>query len=335
MKVAFEHYQKPKPKGGTGSIRFHLLMGVPLVLLIAVLISMNKTEPEPLIVLSVVAIVMAGLFIKGLFLLWRNSSLASKLKDDAAVRVFEQNLAFSLLLRPFDFDGFIPVLPNGTDSIADLQEHNHKNAKLSSFEMTEFDYMNLDAPVELFDLVSNAIVSAGTLLAVGERKSDHIGGPGLLQVEDGNWKESVAQYMQKTSCIIIMPWPTEGTLWEVNEIITHNLMDKTVFIMPPNYSFKKETRMVSHSIDNGGDKDFHYRVPNENLCSNNPLSEIKDGYNKAIEPLINAGFTPPEYDPNGALYYFNKNQLMTFPIPYHKSEIKAFIQSLNRDVFVK
>jgi hypothetical protein len=55
----------------------------------------------------------------------------------------------------------------------------------------------------------------------------------FLKFNDGEWKENVELLILESKFIFLIPASTEGTIWEVQRIFLHRLLEKTVIIMPP------------------------------------------------------------------------------------------------------
>ena len=322
MKVVFERYQKPKPQGGEGASWFSLAWIIPIAYCVAVLL----TQPVESVVPFMVSIPLASmilLLLKGVYQLWRNSSLRSRLKDNAARDLLDNSSEFYLLLRPFEFDGYLPILP---DTSRYLDKYETEHTRLLDYNKNDEHH-----PMELFDALSEMLLSHGYLVAVGERKPDHVGGPGLVSVEHDDWKLRVASLIADARCIIIMPWPTAGTLWELNEIVTRSMIEKTIFIMPPSYGTHKIRRTVSSSgsMDNVADVDFYYKILADRQDTKHKVQSVEKQYKEAIAVLTRAGLKTPRYDPDGCVFFYKSEVMHTKSIPYFKTQMSEIVNRID------
>ncbi|MEW8111188.1 MAG: hypothetical protein AB2802_19090 [Candidatus Thiodiazotropha endolucinida] len=69
-------------------------------------------------------------------------------------------------------------------------------------------------------------------MCVGNGEKDV--GVGNIIVPDSEWKELVSKLIMYADHVFIMPFPSKGILWEIDEIINNSdYLDKTLFLMPP------------------------------------------------------------------------------------------------------
>jgi hypothetical protein len=69
------------------------------------------------------------------------------------------------------------------------------------------------------------------IIALG-RPGEHVGA-GRIETSDATWKADITRMIEASEMALCVPSATEGTLWELDFLVKRDLLDKTVFIMPP------------------------------------------------------------------------------------------------------
>lgn len=93
---------------------------------------------------------------------------------------------------------------------------------------------------ELEQQVERATRHLGPLVALGQGL-EHVGA-GRIAVDENSWKEAVLRLCDKAALIVMLPSSRAGTLWEIEHVLASNLLDRTVFIDPPNAAIANKKR---------------------------------------------------------------------------------------------
>lgn len=125
--------------------------------------------------------------------------------------------------------------------------------------------------VEENHLLEDAVVKAfrRTMPIVALGKPGETFGVGRILVDEDSWQKAATELMSRAALIIFQPSSRPGSLWEMNEIILHRYLNKTVFIMPPH---KK------------------------------PWKELTEDWELLRKSMASDGITIPEYQADGLLF---------------------------------
>lgn len=93
---------------------------------------------------------------------------------------------------------------------------------------------------ELEQQIERATRHLGPLVCLGQ-SLEHVGA-GRIAVDDASWKEAVLRLCGKAALIVMLPSSRSGTLWEIEHVLSSNLIDRTVFIDPPNAAISDKKR---------------------------------------------------------------------------------------------
>jgi hypothetical protein len=69
------------------------------------------------------------------------------------------------------------------------------------------------------------------IIALGQ-PGEHLGA-GRIETQDDDWQALASDLIERADCIYIIPSNRPGTLWEMKYLKENHLLDKTIFIMPP------------------------------------------------------------------------------------------------------
>jgi hypothetical protein len=138
----------------------------------------------------------------------------------------ETGQTFFLYLRPFGSTNAYKI----TDS--------HLN--LFSWEIWERDGFD-----DIERLVARALSPTASFVALG-KPGEHRGAGRVLTTEK-DWKEELAGLARRAKLIVIVPSYHEGTLWELQLLVSEKYLDKTIFMMPSadNVFYSSGSRAVS------------------------------------------------------------------------------------------
>jgi hypothetical protein len=143
-------------------------------------------------------------------------------RDQAAIKIFNAAMSssyekFSVFLRPF----------YTTDKIIDEEVvttyTTQPNGVLQANTMV-FTYPLEDTIVETFSRTM-------PIIALG--KPGETFGVGRILVDEGEWRTAATKLIDRAALIIFQPSSRPGSKWEIEHIIHHRYLDKTVFIVPP------------------------------------------------------------------------------------------------------
>jgi hypothetical protein len=118
-----------------------------------------------------------------------------------------------------------------------------------------------------------AMKRIGPIIGLG--KPGETIGVGRILTGEESWRRAVANLMDYAICILCLPSSRLGTLWEIDYIIEHGHMSKTIFIMPP--------------------------LPPKGLFQRK-TSEIENDWAELVTETKKRGFNFPVYDKAGLLF---------------------------------
>jgi hypothetical protein len=98
--------------------------------------------------------------------------------------------------------------------------------------------------VELEAQMERAVRPLGPLIALGQ-PLEHVGAGRILVGED-EWRAAIKDLMAQARLIVMLPSSREGTRAEIEMILDSNLIERTVFIDPPNIA---RSRTYDHSAE--------------------------------------------------------------------------------------
>jgi hypothetical protein len=89
----------------------------------------------------------------------------------------------------------------------------------------------VDQEKDIERYLAEAVEASAPLIGLGRPGEHH--GAGRILVSDELWRDAVAVLAHAAERIVLIPYPADGTLWEVEHVIDAGLLDKVAFIMPP------------------------------------------------------------------------------------------------------
>ena len=101
---------------------------------------------------------------------------------------------------------------------------------LFAFDLGSFGLQQLRTN-ELESVIAAALLKKGVLLALG-RPGENIGA-GRVVSPDEEWVKDIELLAARAKGILVIPSHHPGTVWEIDYLQRHGLLDKTVFLMPP------------------------------------------------------------------------------------------------------
>lgn len=122
---------------------------------------------------------------------------------------------YLLYLRPFEADDY-----QYCDTV-EYFDHAENETKRPRYYPIDFKFLDFCGPGK-----------SSKVVCVGNREKDV--GVGSIIVPDREWKELVRKLILYADHVFILPFPSKGILWEIDEIINNSdYLDKTLFLMPP------------------------------------------------------------------------------------------------------
>jgi hypothetical protein len=148
-----------------------------------------------------------------------------KIAQDIAEAAFRGTLGdqqFVIFLRPFRFDGRRPIRNPELEGNRGL---------MSSLAQTLLTGVPTTKPqlVDLETLITDMLAPHYDFISVGG--ITNVVGAGRIAADD--WQRVVELLTQAARLIIFVPSDTAGCEWEAQQIISRNLLNKTLFFMPP------------------------------------------------------------------------------------------------------
>ncbi len=105
---------------------------------------------------------------------------------------------------------------------------------------------------ELEDAFIRAFDTIMPVVALG--KPGEVFGVGRILVDENAWKKSASELMRRASLILCIPSMRPGSQWELDLIIQNGYLNKTVFLMPPEFykRDKQDWTLVREHMRNNG-----------------------------------------------------------------------------------
>ncbi|MEH6409173.1 MAG: ankyrin repeat domain-containing protein [Hyphomonas sp.] len=274
--------------GHSGWIHF---FGLPLVALavISILILAQASE-----------IALAALCFFGLREATRLLSRSSQYEEAAARDAFGDVVRFIISERTKR----IPERPDFVSGESEIPTKLRGDyfVYLRPFHLDPDDRTNVD---DFEPLLVRALERNGPVIALGNDRQ----GVGALRIatSDTEWKSTLVPVLHGARDILIVPHDSPGVIWEIEYLKESGLLNRTTFVMPPQWA----------------DSEF---VTQESWSKLNPIY-------KSI------GLTVPEYRPGGCLFRIDRNGLFCDvsplglePTPWHIFIGAGQDQPFGRDV---
>jgi hypothetical protein len=141
----------------------------------------------------------------------RAAALVRGLLDEDGSR---QRTPYVLYLRPFSTTGRLAV----------------SNPKPRWLPLVP-SYFAREATLEFETVLAEALEPDLSLVALG-RPGEHVGA-GRIAVSDDRWRHVFARLVKDARWIVLIPSDHGETRWEVRELVGHDYLRKTIFLMPP------------------------------------------------------------------------------------------------------
>ena len=126
---------------------------------------------------------------------------------------------FVLYLRPFA----------STDRIA---EEHVRAVKISAVPGAGPTFATGSDRIEFEAEIETALRKIGPLVALGQ-PLEHMGA-GRIRVADDAWRPAIRALLDAASLVVLLPSPNPGTVWEVEQILSGDVLSKTIIVDPPN-----------------------------------------------------------------------------------------------------
>ena len=133
-------------------------------------------------------------------------------------------------------------------------------------------------PLDVEFVLSEAVSFIGPLIALGE--PEELLGAGRIKTTEEEWKEDIILMMEYAELIVVIPTERKGILWEIEQIIKHGYLDKTVWIMPQKQKYKS---IVT-------------------LTSNVKYIDIENEWNIARKAFMNMNISLPPFNSSGEIF---------------------------------
>jgi hypothetical protein len=101
---------------------------------------------------------------------------------------------------------------------------------LFAFDLGSFGLQQLRTN-ELESVIAAALLKKGVLVALG-RPGENLGAGRVVSPDEG-WVKDIELLAARAKGILVVPSHHPGTVWEIDHLQRHELLDKTVFLMPP------------------------------------------------------------------------------------------------------
>lgn len=230
---------------------FLLIFLSPLIFDWLGLISLsNQTNWSPPLQLVIIGFVVATNFFLHLALFstvfFDNFEKAEvqKVRDNYAKGVFEKlpetDRKFALFLR-----GFVSTNQVKSFQGRDVLQYLVDFVLLMVAVVVPFASLAIgkrQANVELEEALHKACEPVADLVAIG-RHGEH-NGAGRIEVDDDHWQDAVDQLCDAANLIFIIPHDTPGTMWEIEKLLTQDMMKKVLVVKPP-----RRAKLIGNTYD--------------------------------------------------------------------------------------
>jgi hypothetical protein len=152
--------------------------------------------------------------------------------------------------------------------------------------------------IDLEQVLRAALAPKHRLIAVGPTR-DMSSGAGYATASDTDWKETVTDLAENAKLIVMLPSAQPGTLWELEWVARHRLLERTLLIMPETLE---------------------------------PNGEIESEWNRAVIAARTVGVNLPTYSPAGALLRLSNDGTVVEQLPLALSKRLDRVQYLRRAV---
>lgn len=156
---------------------------------------------------------------------------------------------------------------------------------------------NVPHHLDLETVVHSALWREMPLIAVG-RPGDIASGAGRLVLDEVGWQHGVAALAGAAELLIMIPSAHPGTLWEMNWLREHDLLGKTIFVMP---EFPKNPEM-QYSVNPYLGEGFVRRYDG----AEHYLDHDRD-WDIAVQAAATIGLELPPYRYEGAMFRLDRS----------------------------
>jgi len=192
-----------------------------------------------------------GLITRRRYILNKRNRVANKVLVDQKKSPSKSVAPFVLYLRPFDSTNVVTVYPTLVQLLL-------SGVAAATILGAPLAYYIIKPRLELESQLREAVSHIGPLLAVG--KSYEHEQVGRIVVNDEVWRDEVIILMRHADLIILLPANTEGTKWEIDQILTSEFVKKTVFLDPTKvarmgrtkYNWKEQRAELTAYFSNHG-----------------------------------------------------------------------------------
>jgi len=108
-------------------------------------------------------------------------------------------------------------------------------------------FSNIDNPIDFETFLARILSEKAPIIALGS--PGEIVGAGRIHVEETEWREKFAWLAENAELIFIIPGAREGILWEIEWIKLNRLLDKCIFVCPPETKNKTLASLWSESAN--------------------------------------------------------------------------------------
>jgi hypothetical protein len=191
------------------------------VAFITILFEANRDSDTPSVLVVLTFALTFLLFMALAFMRPKVIKLEQKRRDDYALLLFNAAKAgdiqtFAVFLRPF-----------------------YTTKKIRDYVQTQVytgsGWMTTTQEYQLEQTIVEALDKLMPVVALG--KPGEAIGVGRILINESIWRNAAAQLMDHATLIICIPSTRPGSEWELEEILRHGYLAKSVFIMPRDPSF--------------------------------------------------------------------------------------------------
>lgn len=267
-------------------------IGSALAFAVVYVVSRNPPPMDwpvpPILGAGVVAlIIMLVTGASGKFFERRHKQSTQSKRDRRAQLIFEQACQgragdYSLYLRAFTTTGQMPA------------------EDTSTLLQPGFDPRDIEGQVvDLEGVFAQVLESSAPIVALG-RPGEQFGS-GRLKTEDDRWRNDLKVLADSALILLVLPSPGESLQWEIEWIIRHGHLKKSLFVMPPKISWSLTLR--------GRPRPF-------------PWAET---WHALRERFANNGITLPAYEKGGMIFFLGEDGAVS---------VKASLQGWLKPIWV-
>jgi hypothetical protein len=149
--------------------------------------------------------------------------------------------------------------------------------------------------VDVETILSRTLSKECEFIALG-RPGDIVEGAARVVTGEDEWRDVIRRLLDEAAFIVVVPFPNEGTSWELSEIRSRGHLGKTVFVMPEMMRTQPNGVVAPRESDRVWDAGIRVYDPSKHFL------DVSAEWRRARAIFGAAGFRLPPYCESGALF---------------------------------